>query len=118
MNDAGNVIRVGRARRDGWFTGALPESAALTAVIWTDTHAVDQMKEQRQRGQERTILRQVREQHRMVLLGPQPVLQIGPPPVEELLGLGLESQEPARMCRVPRPIRSYVYALVPFQASQ
>ena len=34
MNDAGNVIRVGRARRDGWFTGAIPESAALTAVIW------------------------------------------------------------------------------------
>ena len=29
----------------------------------------------------------------MVLLGPQPVLQIGPPPVEELLGLGIESQE-------------------------
>ena len=24
----------------------------------------------------------------------------------------------ARMCRVPCPIRSYVYALVPFQASQ
>jgi hypothetical protein len=29
----------------------------------------------------------------MVLLGPQPVLQISLPPVEELLGLGLESQE-------------------------
>jgi hypothetical protein len=33
-------------------------------------HAVDQMKEQRERGQERTILRQVREQDRMVLRFP------------------------------------------------
>ena len=29
----------------------------------------------------------------MVLLGPQPALQISPPPVEELLGRGIESEE-------------------------
>jgi hypothetical protein len=35
----------------------------------------------------------------MLLLGPQPVLQISPPRVEELLGLGLESQERPRLRR-------------------
>src|SRR5712692_9853596 len=68
----------------GWPSG----SRRMTARV----DPVDQMKEQCQRGQERTILRQVREQHRMVLLGPQPVLQLGPPPVEEFLGRGIESQ--------------------------
>ena len=69
--------------------GRLPRRGARHRPAPARVDPVDQMKEQRQRGQERTILRQVREQHRMVLLSPQPVLQIGPPPVEELLGRGL-----------------------------
>ncbi len=55
--------------------------------------AVDQMNEQRERRHQRAILRDVREQHRMVLLRTKGLLEISPPRVEEFLGLGLEAQE-------------------------
>ena len=38
-------------------------------------HTVDQMKDQRERGHQRAVLREVRQQDRMVLLGAQSVLQ-------------------------------------------
>ncbi len=40
------------------------------------------------------------------------------PGVQALGGQAARREEELLMCRVPRPIRSYVYALVPFQASQ
>jgi hypothetical protein len=55
--------------------------------------AVNQMQDQRERGHQRAVLRQVGQQHRMVVLGAQPLLELGPPAIEELLRRGIESQE-------------------------
>jgi hypothetical protein len=56
-------------------------------------HAVNHMQDQRERGHQRAVLRQVRQQHRMVVLGPQPLLKPRPPAIEELLRRGIEAQE-------------------------
>jgi hypothetical protein len=54
--------------------------------------AVNHMQDQRERGHQRALLRQVRQQHRMVVLGP-PLLEVGPPAIEALLPRGFEAQE-------------------------
>jgi hypothetical protein len=56
-------------------------------------HAVNHMQDQRERGHQRAVLRQVRQRHRMVVLGPQPLFEVGPPAIEALLPRGIEAQE-------------------------
>src|SRR5713101_4043192 len=52
----------------------------------------------------------------MVLLGAQSVLQISPPPVEELLGLGIESQErPLLRCQVLSAHRARLERVQPLE---